>query len=198
MAAVEATIAKESATDRLPRRAGVAGRDATPRSTRSFTPTCSASAFGAHLTGLMFGLVPFYPDVAGQRARSRSLDSRPAAGERRSRAVGAANQGDLRQAAAHNELRRVDAFEQEAGQICARHARCADLTVLGWSRDGGSDIERALFDSCLFESGRPLLVVPAAYAFRGHAATRAGRLERQPRGESRRRMRRCRCCGTPA
>lgn len=124
------------------------------------------SAFGAHLTGLMFGLVPFYPMslatakvpeawIHAQRQASEEAEQ----SEKRLKAI----YGKL---TARNELRRVDAFEQEVGHICARHARCADVTVLGWSSDGGADIERAFFESCLFDSGRPVLVVPAGYSFR--------------------------------
>jgi nucleotide-binding universal stress UspA family protein len=124
------------------------------------------ASFGAHLTGLMFGLVPFYPMspvtasvpeawIHAQRQASEEAEQ----SEARLKAIYA-------KLSAQNELRRVDAFEQEVGRICAGHARCADVTVLGWSADGGSDIERAFFESCLFESGRPVLVVPVGYAFR--------------------------------
>ena len=124
------------------------------------------SAFGAHLTGLMFGLVPFYPMslatakvpeawIHAQRQASEEAEQ----SERRLKAI-------YSKLSSRNELRRVDAFEQEVGDICARHARSADITVLGWSSDGGGDIERAFFESCLFDSGRPVLVVPAGYSFR--------------------------------
>ena len=124
------------------------------------------SAFGAHLTGLMFGLVPFYPmSLAAAKVPEAWIHAQRQASEE-------AEQSEKRLKAiygkltAHNELRRVDAFEQEVGDICARHARSADVTVLGWSPDGGADMERAFFESCLFDSGRPVLVVPARYAFR--------------------------------
>jgi nucleotide-binding universal stress UspA family protein len=124
------------------------------------------AAFGAHLTGLMFGLVPFYPmspacpGVPEAWIQAQSQASEEAAQcERRLKAIFA-------RLAVDNELRRVDAFEQEVGHICARYARCADATIVGWSADGGSDIERAFFESCLFESGRPVLVIPAGYPFR--------------------------------
>jgi nucleotide-binding universal stress UspA family protein len=124
------------------------------------------SAFGAHLTGLMFGLVPFYPmSLAAAKVPEAWIHAQRQASEE-------AEQSEKRLKAvygkltAHNELRRVDAFEQEVGDICARHARSADVTVIGWSPDGGADMERAFFESCLFDSGRPVLVVPARYAFR--------------------------------
>ena len=124
------------------------------------------AAFGAHLTGLMFGLVPYYPmSLASSAAPEGWMHAQQQASEE-------AADGESRLKAryakllARNELKRVDAFEQEIGRICATRARTADLTVLGWSA-GGGDSERALFEACLFDSGRPVLVVPASATFRG-------------------------------
>ena len=184
MAAMETTIAKDCAI--LGFRDVLVSQDESDASVHALVyADMLCSAFGGHLTGLMFGLVPFYPMSAAnvrvpeawihaQRQASEEAEQ----SERRIKAI----YGKL---ASRNELRRVDAFEQEAGQICARHARCADLTVLGWSRDGGADLERARVRQL------PVRVRPAA-AGRARrlcvprpAATRAGRLGRQPRSEPR-------------
>jgi nucleotide-binding universal stress UspA family protein len=66
------------------------------------------------------------------------------------------------------ELRRKDIMGGEAGGILAVHCRYADAMVLGWSRKGGqkdgkrdgSEFERDLFRGVLFESGRPVILVP--------------------------------------
>ena len=119
-----------------------------------------AVAYGASLTGLMFGLVPSYPmSLAsaaapdGWMAAQRQASEEAALSENRLRAL-------YVRLAAPNELKRVDAFEQEVGRLCARRARTADLTVIGWSHGGGADIERSLFEACLFDSGRPVLIAP--------------------------------------
>jgi nucleotide-binding universal stress UspA family protein len=165
MTAVEATIVKEPAAAGF--RDVLVPQDETDAALHALGyADMLCAAFGAHLTGLMFGLVPFYPislaspgvPEAWIRAQSQANEEAEQC-ERRLRAIYA-------RLAVDNELRRVDAFEQEVGHICARYARCADVTVLGWSADGGSDIERAFFESCLFESGRPVLVIPARYALR--------------------------------
>ncbi len=165
MAAVELGIAREPAAGGF--RDVLVPQDETDAGIHALVyADMLCSAYGAHLTGLMFGLVPFYPMslatakvpeawIHAQRQASEEAEQ----SEKRLKAI----YGKL---AARNELRRVDAFEQEVGRICARHARCADLTVVGWSPDGGADIERAFFESCLFDSGRPVLVVPAGYSFR--------------------------------
>jgi nucleotide-binding universal stress UspA family protein len=125
------------------------------------------AAFGAHLSGLMFGLVPYYPmslttaaAPEGWMQAQRQASDEATLTELRLKAV-------YRKLVATSELKRVDAFEQEVGRICARRARSADLTVIGWSPDGGCDLEHALFETCLFDSGRPVLLVPAGHAFRG-------------------------------
>ena len=122
------------------------------------------AAFGAHLSGLMFGLVPYYPMSLTAAAPKGWIQAQKQASEE---AEEAERRLKARYAklAAPSELRRVDAFEQEIGRICARRARTADLTFLGWT-SGGGDTERALFEACLFDSGRPVLLVPAGYAFR--------------------------------
>lgn len=165
MAAVDFAIAREPAAGGI--RDVLVPQDETDAAIHALVyADMLCSAYGAHLTGLMFGLVPFYPMslaaakvpeawIHAQRQASEEAEQ----SEKRLRAV----YGKL---TARNELRRVDAFEQEVGHICARHARSADITVLGWSPGGGADIERAFFESCLFESGRPVLVVPAGYSFR--------------------------------
>jgi nucleotide-binding universal stress UspA family protein len=122
------------------------------------------AAFGAHLAGLMFGLVPYYPMSLTAAAPKGWIQAQKQASEE-------AEESERRlksryaKLAARNELKRVDAFEQEVGRICARRARTADLTLLGWTQ-GGGDMERALFEACLFDSGRPILIVPAGYSFR--------------------------------
>ena len=44
--------------------------------------------------------------------------------------------------------------------------RAADLTLMGWEGGGASDLDRAIFESCLFDSGRPLIVLPPNQALR--------------------------------
>lgn len=121
--------------------------------------------FGAHLSGLMIGLVPYYPisltasaAPEGWLRAQKQANEEASLAERRLRSTYAA-------LAAPNDLKRVDAFEQEVGRICARRARTADMTIMGWSADEVGDIERAVFEACLFESGRPVLLAPQGAEF---------------------------------
>ena len=121
------------------------------------------AAFGAHLSGLMFGLVPYYPmsltaaAPKGWIQAQKQASEEAAESERRLKARYA-------KLAAPNELKRVDAFEQEIGRICARRARTADVTVMGWTA-GGGDTERALFEACLFDSAGRSCSFPRAMRF---------------------------------
>ena len=146
----------------------------------------------------MFGLVPYYPmslttaaTPEGWIHAQRQASEEAGMAEQRLRAI----YGRL---SAPNDLRRVDAFEQEVGRLCARRARTADLTVMGWSAGGGGDMERAVFESCLFDSGRPVLLTPTDVDVPRPAAARAGRLERLARGPRAPCARRCRCCARPS
>lgn len=125
-----------------------------------------AMASGAHLTGLMFGLVPYYPMSLATvsapegwiHAQRQASDEAEGTEERLRRIYS--------RLTVTNELRRVDAFEQEVGRICARRARAADLTVMGWEESPADDLDRTVFENCLFDSGRPLVVAPAGRALR--------------------------------
>ena len=125
-----------------------------------------AVASGAQVFGLMFGLVPYYPisltTVAAPEgwihAQRQASDEAEGAEARLHRIYS--------KLAVPNELRRVDAFEQEVGRICARRARAADLTIMGWEDGPASDLDRTVFENCLFDSGRPLIVLPAQRALR--------------------------------
>ena len=121
--------------------------------------------FGAHLSGLMVGLVPYYPMSISASANPEGwMNAQRQAGEEAS-----ASEGRLRaiygRLTALNDLKRVDAFEQEVARICARRARTADLTIMGWPPGEAGDHERAIFEACLFESGRPILLTPPRVAF---------------------------------
>lgn len=121
--------------------------------------------FGAHLNGLMVGVVPYYPISLttasapdGWIRAQKQANEEASLTEKRLRAFYAS-------LSAPAELKRVDAFEQEVARLCASRARAADLTVMGWSSGGGGDLERSVFEACLFESGRPVLLVPPKAEF---------------------------------
>jgi nucleotide-binding universal stress UspA family protein len=128
------------------------------------------AATHGHVAGVMFGFMSPYPAsvymeatpdiwLAAQRRAVEEAD----AIEKRIRAR-------LAFATVDTELRRKDVLGDDAGSILAVHSRYADAVVIGWSKNGGkkdgtsdgSQFERDLFRGVLFESGRPVILVPEA------------------------------------
>jgi nucleotide-binding universal stress UspA family protein len=130
-----------------------------------------ATAAGGNVSGLMFGFMASYP-VTGYMeatadvwlaAQQRAIQESDAV-ERRIRKRLAASESAI-------DLRRIDVMGGEAGRILAVHSRYGDALVLGWPTRGGvkdgtrdgSEFERYLFRSVLFESGRPIILIPEKY-----------------------------------
>lgn len=66
-----------------------------------------------------------------------------------------------------SQTRVVDGVWLAASVVAAAHARCADLVVLGRTPRSLPEAERGLFADLLFDSGRPVLVVPAGFTWPG-------------------------------
>jgi nucleotide-binding universal stress UspA family protein len=130
-----------------------------------------AAAADGHVAGLMFGFMSPYPATVYMEA---TPDIWLAAQQR---AMEEANEVEKRLKARlafstlGTELRRKDVMGGEAGSILAVYGRYADAVVIGWSRKGGkkdgkrdgTDFERDLLRGVLFESGRPVILIPEAY-----------------------------------
>jgi nucleotide-binding universal stress UspA family protein len=122
-----------------------------------------AQAAHGNVAGLMFGFMALYPMTMYMEA---SPDVWLAA-QRRADAEATATQDRLKlrfqRSPVGAELRRVDIMEGEAGRTLAIHGRYVDAIVLGWSGDGGSDLQHRLFEGVLFNSGRGVIIVPEAH-----------------------------------
>jgi nucleotide-binding universal stress UspA family protein len=134
-----------------------------------------AEAIGAaaegHVAGLMFGFMSPYPATVYMEAtpdiwlaaQRRAMEEADAVEKRIKVRLAFSTLG--------TELRRKDVMGGEAGSILAVHGRYADVVVIGWSSRGGkkdgnrdgTEFERDLFRGVLFESGRPVILVPENY-----------------------------------
>jgi nucleotide-binding universal stress UspA family protein len=121
-----------------------------------------AKPHGAHLTGIAFApttLLPLYGADVGFADMTEVLESVKSQG---------ANALDAFKACAAAEGLRCEArlmqgMSEEFPHAFAYGARHADLAILGQPRDGDPLIgQYALVERCLFASGRPVIVVPAA------------------------------------
>jgi nucleotide-binding universal stress UspA family protein len=121
-----------------------------------------ASAFEAHLAGIAFALDPFVPPSMGigDMVPADWID------EQREEAQRAADTAIARfeEAARRNALsagsRRLDASLAGAGQQFGRIARRFDLSIVRQAEAGKTPLEDLIIEAALFDSGRPVLVVP--------------------------------------
>ncbi len=119
-----------------------------------------AKAFGAQITGIAFVFDPVIPD-AGLGAVSPSLiemqrdDNARAAKDAVSRFVAAA-----KSAGVSAETRIIDASLAGATNEFGRIARRFDIAAVGQSQREYGAAEELMIEGALFESGRPIIVVP--------------------------------------
>lgn len=122
-----------------------------------------AEAFGARLTALCLVAEPYMPAAAARRLPAEALREHVARAEAEAEAVLAA----AREAAAGRgltlEARREFGPLSRVPHLLARHARHADLAIVGQAdaATGGAD-EAALAEAAFMDSGCPALVVPPA------------------------------------
>lgn len=121
-----------------------------------------AKDHGAHLLGIAFAptaLLPLYGADVGLADMSEVLEGVKAQGETalqafkaRAKAEGVSVEGRLMQG-----------MSEELPRDFACSARHVDLAIIGQPRDGDPLIgQYALVERCLFASGRPAIIVPAA------------------------------------
>jgi nucleotide-binding universal stress UspA family protein len=121
-----------------------------------------AKDHGAHLLGVAFAptaLLPLYGADVGLAYISEALEGVKAQGE-------TALETFKARAAAHGvsaEGRLLEGMSEELPRDFACAARHVDLAIIGQPRDGDPLIgQYALVERCLFASGRPVIIVPAA------------------------------------
>jgi nucleotide-binding universal stress UspA family protein len=121
-----------------------------------------AAAFEAHIAGIAFALDPFIPPTMGIG------DAIPAdwIDEQREEAEDAADGAIARfeEVARRNgisaESHRLEASLAGAAQMFGRIARRFDLSIVRQAEPGKAVLEDLVIEASLFDSGRPVLVVP--------------------------------------
>lgn len=120
-----------------------------------------ADAFKAHLTGLVFDLEPV---VQGMGLGSLPADIITSMYRESAEAAQLASDAFTSEAGSEaigHEARIVQARLGTAADHLASHGRVCDLIVLGQrDPDDSLDIRSELIDAALFQSGRPVLIVP--------------------------------------
>jgi nucleotide-binding universal stress UspA family protein len=113
-----------------------------------------ASTFDAHLTGLVFLYEPLdgFPAEAMQ---SQRIETKKAA-----KAAVSKFDGRVHRAAISAESRMLDVPVANAANVFSNIARRFDLAIMGQPEPDKPALERPIIEAALFNSGRPVLIVP--------------------------------------
>ena len=122
---------------------------------------------GGRLIGLMFGLIPATVINGYMGAGVEAWASLRSESLAEATRLWKALKRRFDQSRESVELRRASAFIEETGSILAKHAHYADITILGWVPASERYIEEGLLEGALFNSGRPVLVVPQGWTTYG-------------------------------
>jgi nucleotide-binding universal stress UspA family protein len=119
-----------------------------------------ASAFGAHAAGVAFQYDPIMPTVLMDGVPPDVIDSQRAENERVARAATSRFDGAARLASVLVETRIIEATLAGAATRFAHIARRFDLSVVAQAQPDTDGLEALIVEQALFDSGRPVLVVP--------------------------------------
>jgi nucleotide-binding universal stress UspA family protein len=121
-----------------------------------------AKEHGAHLVGIAFAptaLLPLYGADVGFADMTEVLESVKTQGANALRAF----EASAKSQGVSAEARLMQGMSEQFPHDFAQAARQVDLAILGKPRDGDPLIgQYAFVERCLFASGRPVIIVPAA------------------------------------
>jgi nucleotide-binding universal stress UspA family protein len=119
-----------------------------------------ASAVGAHLTGIAFVYDPIIPMATTGYVPPEVIETQQRDNEAAAKvAIDRFNAGAGR-AGITVESDKMPASFASAGEEFARIARRFDLAVVGQAQPDRDEVEGLIAESVLFESGRPVIIVP--------------------------------------
>ena len=121
----------------------------------------TAAAFDAHLAGLAFVYEPIIPAMVDMYGMPPEvIESQRVENENMAKAALGRFEDAARGAALSAEPRMVDAQVATAPGRFSDIARRFDLSVLGQPEPDQSTLDRLMIEAALFDTGRPMLVVP--------------------------------------
>jgi nucleotide-binding universal stress UspA family protein len=131
-----------------------------PRDFAAEYATSIAATFGAHIAGMSFLYEPVIPDgtlggIPVDLIELQREENSKVANEAVSRF-----EAGVKKAGLSSETRILDATFGGAAAVFAQIARRFDLAVVGQAQREGGASDELLVEGALFESGRPLVVVP--------------------------------------
>jgi nucleotide-binding universal stress UspA family protein len=119
-----------------------------------------ASAFGAHIGGVGFIFEPIIPGTVLGGVPTDLIDLQREENAKAAKAAVARFEQLTKAAGVDAETRILDASVAGAADLFARIARRYDLAIVGQAHPDGGASEELLIEGALFESGRPVVIVP--------------------------------------
>jgi nucleotide-binding universal stress UspA family protein len=121
-----------------------------------------ASAFDAHLAAVAFALDPFVPPTMGfaDTVPAGWIEDQRAEAQAAAQAAIARFEEAARRQAISAQSRVLDASLAGAGEVFGQVARRFDLSIVRQPEPGKTVLEDLIVEAALFDSGRPVLVVP--------------------------------------
>ncbi len=119
-----------------------------------------AKAFGAHITGIAFVYEPVIPDTVMGGIPTDLIEIQREENTKAANAAVSRFEAVAKKAGAAAATRMLDASLAGAATTFGRIARRFDLAVVGQAQPEKGAAEELMIEGALFESGRPVIVVP--------------------------------------
>jgi nucleotide-binding universal stress UspA family protein len=119
-----------------------------------------AATLDSHVTGIAFRYEPLVPLTDRYGFPAEVMDSQRAENEKRAKAAMAAFDEAARRAAVSAQSHMLEVPVASAHDVFAKVARRFDLAIMGQAEPDTPALERLLVEAALFDSGRPVLIVP--------------------------------------
>jgi nucleotide-binding universal stress UspA family protein len=131
-----------------------------PRDVATEFAVSVAATLDSHVTGIAFRYEPLVPLTDRYGFPAEVMDSQRVENEKRAKTAIAAFDEAARRAAISAESRILDVSVASAANVSANIARRFDLAVMGQPEPHTPALERLIVEAALFDSGRPVLIVP--------------------------------------
>jgi nucleotide-binding universal stress UspA family protein len=119
-----------------------------------------AATLDSHVMGIAFRYEPLVPLTDRYGFPAEVMDLQRVENEKRATAAMAAFDEAARRAALSAQSRMLDVPVASAPDVFARVARRFDLAIMGQPEPETPALERLIVEAALFDSGRPVLIVP--------------------------------------
>lgn len=129
---------------------------------RIYTAISLAKKHDAHILGVALKIKSTIADYIGEALPSGFQEAQREAVEQAARNALGRFETDAKEAGVSYETTTIERSAAKAPAALAFHARHSDLTILAQTNydKGGASFNTALYEAALFESGRPIYLVP--------------------------------------